>query len=88
MGSGELEELSCRSSSSDMELSSSGEKGMRGGTVRDVAGPGRTFIALNRRQTVCTRRGEGLLCEVAGMDEFDWEGGGVCGVRHGRGGRW
>jgi hypothetical protein len=59
----------------------------RGGQVRDAAKRGRTFIALNRRQTVCTRRGEGLLCEVAGMDEFDWEGG-VGGVRHGRGRGW
>ena len=44
----------------------------------------RTFVALNRRQTVGTRRGEGLFCEVAGMDEFDWEGG-VGGERHGGG---
>jgi len=81
MGSGELEELSRRSSSSDIELSSSAKKGVRGGSGGARCSR-RTFVALNRRQTVCARRGEGLLCKVAGMDEFDWEGG-VGGVRHG-----
>ena len=41
-----------------------------------------TFVGLDWRQTVGTGWSEGLLCEVACLDEFDWERG-IEGVRHG-----
>ena len=72
MGSREFEELSSRPLSSDIELSSSGEIREGGSGCKDLGAPS---VALNRRKEVRTRWSEGLFCEVAGMDEFNREGG-------------